>query len=132
VGPLQRRYDRIVRRGEQSLERWIATGRTNEPRSRELAKMTYAEIVDEFIDQLAENPELQELVTTQGIGLASQARDEVRERTVTADNLMEGLVRRILRRTPRSELPGPPPEVQKWANLTLDEYKTESKSEADD
>ncbi len=27
-GPFQRRYDRLVRRGEQSLSRWIADGRT--------------------------------------------------------------------------------------------------------
>ena len=127
--PLQRRYHRLVQRGEQRFTNWVDFGRKSEPPSRELAKMTYEQIVDEFINHLAENPELQDLVTQQGIGLASEARDEVRERTVTADNLMEGIVRRILKRTPRAELPGPPPEVQRWANLTLDEYKIESKSE---
>ena len=91
--------------------------------------MTYQQIIDEFINQLAENPELQELVTQQSLGLASEARDEVRERTVTADNIMENLVRRILRRTPRAELPEPPPEVQRWANMTLDEYKIETRPE---
>jgi len=126
-GRMQRRYDRFVSRGEESLSRWIVDGRIAEPHSRELAKMTYQQIVDEFIDHLAENPELQQLITQQSIGLASEARDEVRERTVTADNLMEGIVRRILRRTPRAELPSPPPEVQRWASMTLDEYKVESK-----
>ncbi len=85
--------------------------------------MTYHQIVDEFINQLAENPELQDLVTQQGLSLASEARDEVRERTVSADNLVEALARRILRRMPRAELPGPPPEVQRWGSMTLEEIK---------
>ncbi len=126
LAPIQRRIDRLARKGEESLAHWIAEGRKAEPHNRQLAKMTYRQIVDEFINQLAENPELQDLVAQQGISLAGEARDEVRERTVTADNLMEGIVRRILRRPPRRELPIPPPEVQRWANLTLDEYKIES------
>ena len=99
--PARRRYDRLISRGESSLARWISDGRTEEPPSRELARKTYVEIVDEFIDQLAENPQLQSVITQQSIGVASDMRDEVRERTVTADTLLEGLVRRILRRTPR-------------------------------
>ena len=131
-GPLQRRYDRLVRRGEESLARWVADGRTAEPHSRELAKMTYLEIVDEFINRLAENPELESLITQQSLGLASEARDEVRERTVTADNLVESLVRRVLRRTPRAELPGPPPEVQRWASMTLEDFKVEKRPKETD
>ncbi len=123
--PIQRRYDKLVRRGEQSLARWIADGRVEEPQSRQLASRTYGEIVDEFINRLSENPELQSLITEQSLGVATEMRDEVRERTVTADNVMEGIVRRILRRAPRAELAGPPPEVQKWAGLTIEEYKAQ-------
>jgi hypothetical protein len=128
-GPVRRRYDRLVRRGEESLARWIADGRNEEPPSRQLASRTYVELLNEFIDRLAENPELQSVITGQSIGVASDLRDEVRERTVTADNLMEGLLRRILRRTPRAELPEPPPEVQRWAGLTLEEYRAETQSD---
>ena len=123
--PVRRRYEDLIRRGEESLARWIEDGRIEEPPSRQLASRTYVEIVDEFIDRLAQNPQLQAVITKQSISVASDMRDEVRERTVTADNLMEGLVRRILRRTPRAELPEPPPEVQKWAGLTLEEYKAQ-------
>jgi hypothetical protein len=123
--PVRRRYNDLIRRGEESLARWIEDGRIEEPPSRQLASRTYVEIVDEFIDRLAQNPQLQAVITKQSISVASDMRDEVRERTVTADNLMEGLVRRILRRTPRAELPEPPPEVQKWAGLTLEEYKAQ-------
>lgn len=129
LAPIQRRIDRLAQKGEQSLARWVKEGRKAEPYSRSLARLTYNEIVNEVINQLAENPELQDLVTRQGISLAGEARDEVRERTVTADNLMEGIVRRILRRPPRRELPAPPPEVQRWAKMTLDEYKIESQSD---
>jgi len=125
--PFRQRYRSLTRRGEESLARWIADGRVEESPSRELARRTYTELVDEFIDHLAENPELQSLITEQSIGVASDMRDEVRERTVTADNLMEGLVRRILHRTPRAELPGPPPEVQRWAGLTIEEYRAQEK-----
>ena len=130
--PIQRRYDRLVRRGERSLARWIADGRIEEPQSRQLASRTYVEILDEFIERLSENPELQALITEQSLGVASEMRDEERERTVTADNLMEGLVRRILRRAPRAELPEPPPEVQKWAGLSLDDYKAQMQIDEDE
>ncbi len=127
--PARRRYDRLIRRGESSLARWVSDGRKEEPPSRELARKTYVEIVDEFIDQLAENPQLQSVITQQSLGVASEMRDEVRERTVTADNLVENLVRRILRRTPRAELPEPPPQVQRWAGLTLEEYRAETRND---
>jgi hypothetical protein len=130
--PIQRRYDKLVRRGEQSLARWIADGRVEEPQSRQLASRTYGEIVDEFINRLSENPELQSLITEQSLGVATEMRDEVRERTVTADNVMEGIVRRILRRAPRAELAGPPPEVQRWAGLSIEEYKAQQQSDEDE
>jgi hypothetical protein len=130
--PIQRRYDKLVRRGEQRLARWIANGRVEEPLGRQLASRTYGEIIDEFINRLSENPELQALITEQSLGVASEMRDEVRERTVTADNLMEGLVRRVLRRSPRAELPGPPPEVQKWAGLSIEEYKAQLQTDEDE
>jgi hypothetical protein len=38
--------------------------------------------------------------------------EEVRERTVSADTLAESIVRRILKRPPRAELPPPPDELR--------------------
>ena len=126
-------------KGQENVKKWIDLGREAEPPSRELAKITYAQIVDEFISQLAENPEIQTLVTQQSIGLATEVRDEVRGRGVTADNMLESLVRRVLRRAPREELPEPPPEVQRWAGITMEDFRTqvreiqdESRSEIDD
>ena len=43
----------------------------------------------------------------------------MRERTVSADNVFEMIARSILRRTPREELPEPPPEVQRRAERAV-------------
>ena len=52
------------------------------------------------------------MVQTQSIGLAEEVVEEVRERTVSADNFVEGVVRAVLRRPSRSELPYPPEELR--------------------
>jgi hypothetical protein len=94
--------------------------------------MTYEEIVDEFITKLADNPELQELVAQQSISLAAGVRDEVRERTVTSDNVLEDIARRILRRQPRPELAEPPPEVQRWAGISPDDVRELEREQFDE
>lgn len=117
--PLQSRYDYLTALGEESLARWVNIGRRTEPESRRLARMTYREIIDEFISDLSQNPELQSVVQQQSLSFAGEVRDEVRERTVSADNVLEDIVRRVLRRPPREELAAPPPEVKDWAGRTL-------------
>ncbi len=123
ANPIKHRYEKLVEKGQTNLARWTQIGRVNEPVSRELARKTYQEIIDEFIEDLADNEELQDLVAQQSLGMVSEVRDEVRERTVTGDNVLEGVVRRILKRTPRAELPIPPPEVQKWAQYTFEDRR---------
>lgn len=108
--PLDRAFNRLVDRGQQSVNRWVELGRNQEPGARRLARKTYVELVDEFIGHLAENEELAELVQEQSVSLAAEAVDEFRSRTVSADEIAEKIVRRILRRPPRSELP-PPPDI---------------------
>lgn len=71
---------------------------------------------DQYLAYLQENPDaVQELVQGQSIGLAGEMLDEVRERTVTADTLTERIVRTLLRRPPRAEIPEPPLSVQQQA-----------------
>jgi hypothetical protein len=63
-----------------------------------------------------ENPDdVQDLIAGQTIGLTTEIADEVRERTVTADSVVEMFVRSLLRRAPRQDLPAPPPEVKQQA-----------------
>ncbi|MCA9873855.1 MAG: hypothetical protein KC441_09375, partial [Anaerolineales bacterium] len=83
--PLQRRLDQAAERGQAEIVRWIQRGQMEEPISRELARLAFGETVDEFIEHLAENNEVQELVQQQSMGLASEVVDQVRQRTFTAD-----------------------------------------------
>jgi len=129
---VEKRMDNMAEYGQDSLARWIAIGRQVEPRGRRLATFTYEEIVSEFINRLAENPEVRALVAQQSISLAAGMRDEVRERTVTSDNVLEDIARRILRREPRSELPQPPPEVQRWAGISPEGVRELEREQTDE
>ena len=115
IPPLRRRYDALVERGEDELNRWTSLGRSEYIRSRAMAQTAVESTYQETVDTLANDPEIQELIQTQGIGLAVEVVDELRERSVSADNFLDGFVRALLRRTPRAELPLPPEEVQKSA-----------------
>lgn len=106
MNPVQRRLDQAAERGQAEIVRWIERGQLEEPVSRELARLAFGEVVDEFIEHLAENKEVQELVQQQSVGLATEMVGQVRERTFTADTLVERIARAITRRSPRLE---PPP-----------------------
>lgn len=68
---------------------------------------------DAYIDYLNAHPmAVQTLLQGQSLSLAAQVRDEVRERTVTADDVVDMLVRKLLRLKPREELPPPPTTVR--------------------
>lgn len=110
--PIDRAFDRLVTRGQKRVSDWVELGRAQEPGARQLARKSYLGVVDEFISHLAENEELADLVQEQSVGLASEAVDEFRTRTVSADAIAENFVRRILRRPPRQELPQPPEDVR--------------------
>lgn len=107
AGPIDRAFDRLVTRGQKRVNEWVELGRAQEPGARRVARKTYEQVIDEFIGQLADNKELADLVQKKSVGLATEAVDEFRSRTVSADAMAENIVRRILRRPPRHELPGP-------------------------
>ncbi len=61
---------------------------------------------DDYITYLNAHPEqVQNLVAGQTIGMTTEIMNEVRERAVTADSVVEMLVRRVLGRKQREELP---------------------------
>ena len=100
VGSLSRslglQYDAMQKRGEDRLQRWIAIGQREEARSRVLADQTFTRIVDDVINYLADKPEVQDLIAGQTTGLAGEVLNEVRERTVSGDSFLEGIVRAVL------------------------------------
>jgi hypothetical protein len=73
---------------------------------------------DDYVEYLNDHPEsVQNLVAGQTIGLTTEIMNEVRERAVTADSILEMVVRRVLRRKQREQLPPPPVEVQRRAEV---------------
>lgn len=110
--PFENAFESLVNRGQTQVNEWVELGRVEEPPARESARRIYIQVVDEFISLLAENEELEDLVQQQSVSLATETVDAFRTRTVSADALAEGIVRRILRRPPRVMLPPPPDELQ--------------------
>lgn len=106
AGPIDRAFDQLVSRGQKRVDGWVELGRAQEPGARRMARKTFEEVIDEFIGLMAENEELANLVQKKSMGLATEAVDEFRSRTVSADAIAENIVRRILRRPARTELPG--------------------------
>jgi len=111
--------NRLARPLRQPVERWIwttlyegqqaiAQGRREAQTSRLLAGRTVDEIVDDVINLIIENPELmaavQRLMRQQSAGLTNTLVGNTRQTTTSADDLAEGLVRRLLRRGPRPAL----------------------------
>jgi len=73
---------------------------------------------DQYLQHVQENPELmQALIQDQSLGMAAELMDEVRERTVTADTIIERFVRGIFRKQPRTSETSP--EVRRLAERTM-------------
>lgn len=101
--------DALVR---EVADRYVAYLRENPAQVANLIR----EQGDAYIEYLNEHPDnVQDLIQGQSLGLAEELMDEVRERTVTADTVAEAIVRRVLRRVPRSELPEPGERIQRRA-----------------
>jgi hypothetical protein len=118
MSPLRRGLDGLSERGQQTVDSWMRAGRIEAERSRRVAGVALTERVDKAIDYLTANEEVQELVQSQSAGLIDEVIEEARERTVSADNFLEAVVRSVLRRPPRWELPEPPQEVKQQAEHT--------------
>jgi hypothetical protein len=103
--------DRLKELGDQAAV-VIDEGRREEQSARLLAGRTASEIIDEVLDYMSENPELAELVREQigqqSVGLAGVVADNARSMTVLGDYVLEGALRRLLRRRSRRELPQSP------------------------
>jgi hypothetical protein len=116
---------RPVRRPiEARLVRWRTEaaliqkeGELEEQIGRALATGTLSALILEIMDEVAGNPELldfvQDLLSQQGRGMASSVMDNTRSVTLTADDAADALLRWLLRRTPRRDLPPSPVEGQR-------------------
>jgi hypothetical protein len=114
--PLRRPMSARTRDWGNQLALLIEEGKREEQNSKVLASESIGVIVDQVVDLVAENPELDrliaEVVGTKSVGLATVMADNARTLTATGDYVAEGALRRLLRRTPRRELPPSPIEGQ--------------------
>lgn len=125
--PLQRPVDAVLVGSERAARSLVDEGRVEEQQGRALAGKTVQEVIDEFIAYISGNEELAELVRDQigqqSIGLAGIVVDNSRRLTSTADSLLEGVVRRLLRLRSRGELPDSPLAGQPQLMYLPDEQK---------
>jgi hypothetical protein len=106
--PIRKPFERFVPALEKDSRARIDEGRAVEQRGQVLATATLDDIVGDFIDYMAENPEVVDLITTRGMGLAGTVMDNGRQVGTMTDNMVENLVRKILRRPKRKDLPASP------------------------
>lgn len=111
ISPVRTGYSNLVEKGEDELNRLIILGRIEYQKSHQIAEIAIDETFDEAVDYLATNQEIQELIQSQSVGLAGEVIEEIRERAVSADNYIDGIVRPLLKRKPRSEIPPPQFEI---------------------
>jgi hypothetical protein len=114
--PVRRPIEAQVLRWRRQAVLLEQEGALEEQKGRALATGTLVTLIQDLMDELSRNPELQEFVETligqQGVGMATSVMDNARSVTLTADDAAEGLLRWLLRRTPRRELPPSPVEGQ--------------------
>lgn len=101
LAPARRRFDALAERGSVAVDRWTERGWEEATRSRDLVETAMVQVVDASIDQIAQNPQVVELVQTQGQSLTQEIAEELRERAVSADLLLDRWVCRGLGRQTR-------------------------------
>ncbi len=63
--PARQRYEDLVARGEETVQRWIETGRFEEAHGRAMARSTTSEIIDRVVGHLEYNETTQGLIRAQ-------------------------------------------------------------------
>lgn len=59
------------------------------------------DVIDRIVDRVVESAELEELIASSTTGMAARFLDVLRSQVVSLDQLLQGAVDRLLRRTPR-------------------------------
>jgi hypothetical protein len=63
----------------------------------------------QLVDEIAHSPEVMEAITAGSASLAGEVADQVRRRTIVADDVAERITRKVLRRSQRKDKPALPP-----------------------
>jgi hypothetical protein len=111
LSPVRGPFESLVERGQAQVDHWRELGRVEEAHSRALTQNAAEQLIDTTVDTVGSDPRVrgivQDIIAQQGMGMAEEVVEEVRERTVSSDMLLERPFRSILRRRPRESLPAP-------------------------
>jgi hypothetical protein len=95
---------------EAIVEQLIAANTLDRLAATVLESTLYDDVVDRvleseelwrIVNEIAKSPEVMSAITAGSASLAGEVADQVRRRTIVADDVAERIARRILRRTPR-------------------------------
>ena len=115
--PVRKPVEARVLRWRQQAALIEKEGELEEQMGRALTKGMIIDLIMEIMDEVAENPQLlefvEDLLSAQGKGMASTVMDNTRSVALTADDGADALLRWLLRRKPRRELPPSPVEGQR-------------------
>ncbi len=111
--PARRTAGAMTGRLEDRIADLVRLGRAEEFAGRLMAEVALQDSIDWTMDYVAQNPEIRDLVEQQALGFTEEIAVGVRSRSITADNIIENMLRKILGRTPRADLPGPPEPVER-------------------
>ncbi len=111
LSPFRRRYQSYIDHGDKVISEWVIAGRREEYLSRQLAKETTIESIEETLDYLAESPEMDELVQQQSGDFVGDVFEDIQDSAAgTRLILVDWFSSAILRRPkqiakPTSDLP---------------------------
>ena len=92
-----------------AIERAIASVFESRLLDQVVAKLLASPELWRLVDEVARSPSVTEAIQHQGYGFADQVAGEVRDRSRSADAVVERTTRRLLHRRPRMGPPGPLP-----------------------
>jgi uncharacterized RDD family membrane protein YckC len=102
--PVRLRFRRYQQRGEQEVNRWEAQGRREELRSRTVAEASLGSLMERSVNDLTQSQQVQvlvqQVVESQSTGLVEEFIEEIRERMVSLDTLLDRRLRPSARTEP--------------------------------
>ena len=94
---VRKQCDGLWQRAHTLLGRCAAEGRREETLGRKLAEVSLAGFFEASLARVAESPDLKRVIEEQSEGVAVAAVTELRERSRSADGLVEAFARRLVR-----------------------------------
>jgi hypothetical protein len=100
IARAHRYVEQLGARARAQLGRWAETGTREEQAGRDLARLAVGVMFEDAMTRIAQSPELKHVIEEQSEGLTSSAMSDLRESSARADQVVESVARRLLRRRP--------------------------------